>query len=190
MDIRAYKKELRAKIKAYRMSLKSDEKAHMDKKISEFITSMPAFKNAKTLLCYISTEIEVGTDLIIKEAFKQNKNVYIPRCVDKKGHMDFIKIVSTDDLDVTSFGILEPKAELNEKYVNSPDTICIIPALIYDSEGYRLGYGGGYYDRFLSEFDGKKVGIIYAENLIDRIHRGKYDIAVDFIATEEALHRT
>ncbi len=190
MDIRAYKSELRAKVKDYRRSLKTDEKYAMDDSLSDIILKMDLYRNAKSILCYHSTDIEVSTEIIINTALAQGKDVYLPRCIKGTRKMDFIKINSMEDLESGTFGVMEPKLDLEEKYHNSPDSLCIIPALMYDVRGYRLGYGGGYYDRFLYKYTGAKVGIIYKENVVDKLKYGRYDIPVDYIVTEDKQIKT
>lgn len=185
MDIREYKKALRKEIKTFRRNIPIETKKEYDEKITETFLSSLAYKNANAVLCYVSTEIEVDTYAILKKAFADKKTVAVPRCIPNTHFMDFIIIKSFDDLEKGSYGVLEPKLNITEKITNDKKSICVIPALLYDDFGYRLGYGGGYYDRFLADFKGKAVGIIYSENLKESLSHGKYDIPVSEIFTEK-----
>ena len=162
-----------------------ETKKEYDRKITEKFLSSTAYKNANAILCYVSTEIEVDTFAILKKAFSDKKIVAVPRCIPNTHFMDFIIIKSFDDLEKGAYGVLEPKLTITEKIIGDEKSICVIPALLYDYFGYRLGYGGGYYDRFLADFKGNAIGIIYFENLKDSLSHGKYDIPVSEIFTEK-----
>lgn len=190
MDIREYKKELRTNCKKFRKSMKSDYKKKLDEKITRNFLNSDLYKNCLSLFCYVSTDIEVNTKEIISKALSDGKTVAVPRCIKGTRLMDFIKITSFDDLEEGSYGVLEPREEFSEKLLGDSDTVCLIPALTYDKSGYRLGYGGGYYDRFLSEFKGISVGIIYSQNITQKLIHGKYDVPVSFIISQTSIKKT
>ena len=102
--------------------------------------------------------------------------------------MDFYCIRSLEDLAPRTFGVLEPLPERCRKLTDFNQCLCIGPALAYDREGFRLGYGAGYYDRFLSRFPGPKIGIVYAGNMRFQLWHGQHDISVDLVVTEKRLH--
>ena len=97
-------------------------------------------------------------------------------------------VTDLDQLIPGKYGIMEPKEELP---IYAPQLImhavCVLPAMVYDKEGYRLGYGKGYYDRFLSSFKGTKAGLIYSDFVIDKIPRGRFDLRSDIIITEKGV---
>jgi 5-formyltetrahydrofolate cyclo-ligase len=97
--------------------------------------------------------------------------------------MEFYRIQSTDDLSVGSYGILEPDGS-SEMYSGGALSLCVVPALSYDFSGYRLGFGKGYYDRFLADFDGEKVGLCYESCLIRSLPHDDFDICADWLVTE------
>ena len=190
MDIREYKKELRTNCKKFRKSMNPDYKKKLDGKITENFLNSDLYKNCLSLFCYVSTDIEVNTKEIISRALSDGKIVAVPRCIKGTRFMDFIKITSFNDLEGGSYGVLEPREEFTEKLLGDKNTVCLIPALTYDKNGYRLGYGGGYYDRFLSEFKGISVGIIYSQNITQKLIHGKYDVPVSFIISQSAIKKT
>lgn len=189
-DIREYKKELRAKFKQIRRDMPERIKAELDDKICKKLVSTDAYKRCKRLLTYVSTEIEVDTMQLIHTALADGKTVAVPRCIDGTRNMDFYIITSDEQLEARTFGVLEPDPEKCEMLTCFDDTVCIVPALAYDMEGYRLGYGGGYYDRFLSAHSGLyNIGIEYCCCTVLNLVRGKFDVAANLIVTEKYIKK-
>ena len=179
---------LRRRAKEYRKSLLPEEKARRDKFVTDNLFALDEFKNAKTVLCYVSSSREVDTSCIIKQAVLSGKIVAVPRCVDAFGHMEFCRIDSVFDLEPGAFGIMEPNpsCEIMTVFDNG---ICIVPALVFSEYGYRVGFGKGYYDRFLQSFSGTKIGLAYEEQIIKRIPHDSYDIKSDIIVSDKKVHR-
>lgn len=191
LDIRPFKKQLRRKYKDIRLNMPPDEKQRLDRKIAGKVLDSWGFRENDTILTYVSTPIEVDTHEIIKKAWKQGKTLAVPRCIEGTRDMDFYIIRSYDDLEKGTFGVMEPKPQLCEKLSDYNQGLCIVPALAFDKEGFRLGYGKGYYDRFLSAFKGNTVGICYAECLAETpLPHGRYDRKVSLLITENAMLAT
>ena len=133
------------------------------------------FKNAATVFCYVSFGSEIETLPLIKHILKE-KTLCVPYCTDKTGNMIAVKIDSLDDLLPGSFGILEPKNPL--EFDKSLIDVCIVPGLGFDKQGGRIGYGKGYYDRFLFGMDAYTIGLCHSELLLDSIPSGPHDIKV------------
>ncbi len=190
MNVREYKMALRQKAKEYRRAMSPQEKEDKDKKIAARFLSMKEYKSVKTILCYVSTPMEVDTTQIINTALKEGKRVAVPRCVEGSRRMELYLIESMDQLSHGSFGVREPRPEACRLLENFDESLCIVPALLYDREGYRLGYGAGYYDRFLAGYKGEKVGIIYDSGIRERLKRGRFDIPVDILISEKHVRRT
>lgn len=184
IDIRAYKSSLRERSKKFRRELDPSEKAKMDSAILKRLRSLYQYREARTVLCYVSTPIEVDTHGIIRDAWRHGKRVAVPRCVDGTKEMQFYYINSFEDLEKRTFGVLEPIPERCEMATDFSGSVCITPALMYDLKGYRLGYGSGYYDRFLSGYPGYKIGITYKACILRFLHYGRFDIPVDMLVTE------
>lgn len=189
-DIREYKKELRRHYRAVRGSLEESEKEKKDRAIFRFITTMPHYHNCRTLLCYVSKPNEVDTLHLIEKALLDGKQVAVPYCVEGSREMDFYTIQSLDDLEIGSYGLLEPKPISENKMVEFSKSFCILPGLSFDPYGYRLGYGGGYYDRFLSgKYTAKTAGICYSECLHEKLIHGRYDIPAHYIVTDQGVRK-
>ena len=181
VDLRAYKKELREDSKAYRRSMAPQDKAERDARIRRRLRRLYQYPRARTILCYVSKSIEVDTSGIIQDALAAGKRVAVPRCIEGTRLMEFYLIRSMDDMEKGSFGVMEPIVSRCKKLTDFRRSICIVPALGYDLEGYRLGYGGG------SSYRGLKVGAIYSACVHSRLPRGKFDVPVDVLLTEDYL---
>ena len=144
VDIRPIKRELRAKYRRIRERMNAAQKKEWDHMIFCRLVEAPFYKRAKTLFCFVSTAIEVDTIAILKQAFADNKTVAVPKCMDRNGHMEFFIIHSLDELKEDMFGLLEPDPAQWEKETDVTDALCILPAMAFDREGGRIGFGKGY----------------------------------------------
>ena len=188
IDIRQIKNEYRAKAKEYRATLTESEKNALDSVIFENLSSVSEFEAVKTVLCYMSTPSEVDTKGIISSLFEQNKTVAVPRCIDNTRDMNFFIISSFEDTYKRTFGVFEPDIKKCQRLRDYRNSVCILPGLGFDKEGYRLGYGKGYYDRFLSSFKGIKIGIVYEKCLFEKLMHGFYDVPADIVVTEKQVY--
>ena len=186
MDTAALEKQrLREERLAAREVLSEQERSVLDDRITQKLLATSEYAEATTVLTYISVSSEVSTRMFIECALRDGKTVAIPRCL--PGHcLEFVAIVSLEQLVAAPFNLLEPAKELpalTEDQKNN--SICIVPALLVDTKGYRLGYGAGFYDRFLSTYPGKKICLAYQQNLSQTmLPHTAFDVAVDVVITE------
>lgn len=183
-NIKEYKTELRNKFKERRRTMTEARKQQADHRITARLRALNSYRRAKTILTYVSTPIEVGTHEIIAKALSDGKRVAVPRCVSGTREMDFFYIESMDELVPRTFGVLEPDDDPEKLVTDFEESICIVPALACDRSGFRLGYGGGYYDRFLRRYPGEKILVLYKNCLVERLWHGRFDVKVDRIVTE------
>ncbi len=190
-DIRPVKEGLRQKYKQQRAVMQPEEKAQIDEVIAARVASLWQYQRCRMLLIYVSTKIEVDTFRIIEHALAEGKTVAVPRCVPGTRQMEFYRIDSVDELEPGTFGVLEPLPN-PEKLVAefAQDSLCVVPALSYDWNGFRLGYGKGYYDRFLSKYNGVMIGICYSDCVQRKLPHGRFDRPVELLVTERYLRRT
>lgn len=179
------KHPLRKKYKALRDSL-SEKNVEYSRLICERCASLDEFKGADTVLLYFAKGSEVDLSSLAEKAFGMGKCVAYPRCCGE-GMMTFHKISSLSELVKGSFGIMEPP--LDAPLCREGRAICFVPALAFDLEGFRLGWGGGYYDRYLVGFKGTKIGVTYDVCVADKLPRGEHDIKTDYIITESKVKR-
>lgn len=190
IDIRPVKAALREKYRSIRAAMTEDEKINCDEAIAQQVRRLWQYEKNDALLIYVSTPIEVDTRAIIIQALEDGKKVAVPRCVAGTRNMEFYYIRSLNDLAPGSFGVLEPVPERTELMTDFSHGLCIVPAFSYDWSGFRLGYGKGYYDRFLSRFEGNIIGICYSSCVQRSLPHGRYDRPVELLVTESFLRRT
>ncbi|MFT3951037.1 MAG: 5-formyltetrahydrofolate cyclo-ligase [Oscillospiraceae bacterium] len=183
------KQALRAHFLKLRASLSAEEQARASAAMLEFLFGIPAFCAAGQVLTYVSAKGEPDTLALIARCLEQGKEVAVPRCLDKNGTMRFFTITRMNDLTQGFFGICEPDAACERAEIMR-DAVCIVPGLAFDENGNRLGYGKGYYDRFLAEFCGVKIGPCYAACLAQRLPAEATDIPVDLVMTENRIYKT
>ena len=186
MDTAALEKQrLREERLAAREALSEQERSVLDDRITQKLLATSEYAEATTVLTYVSVSSEVSTRMFIECALRDEKTVAVPRCL--PGHcLEFVAITSLDQLIAAPFGLLEPPKELPALTEEQMDaSICIVPALLVDTKGYRLGYGAGFYDRFLSTYPGKKICLAYQQNLSQTmLPHTEFDVAVDMVITE------
>lgn len=177
------KKELRIKLKQKRKNI--SDKALQDKMICDNLLACSAYIDAKAVLFYAALDDEINIDKCIENAFLNGKRVALPVCLDSGGNMKFYYINSLDDLSVGHFGVREPDINECNEVLDFTDSVCIVPAIAYDKNGYRLGYGKGYYDRFLQNYAFASIGLCYNELITDNLPIGEYDVPVNYIITQD-----
>ena len=155
--------------------------------IFQNVTAFPEFKNAETLMIYYSVDREPYTIKIAQFALEQGKRVVFPFCY-RGGIMDARLVSNIDELKPAMLGIPAPSAEAEIVAPGEIDLV-IVPALTYDRHGFRLGYGGGYYDRYLPQTRAFKVGVARESLLRDDLPHEAHDISVDCLVTEKQVSR-
>lgn len=188
-NVKALKNELRAKHKRYRQSCPADVKTRLDSILAQRFLALDEYKACNTVFMFVSSEIEVDTSLIMQKAFDDGKRVAVPKCKDKFGNMDFYYITSVDELEKGYYGISEPSenCEIVKDYDNG---LCIVPGLCFDMYGFRLGFGKGYYDRFLENFKGTTVGLCYSKCTEHELPKTLHDKPVDILITDKYINYT
>ncbi len=189
INVKEEKRKKRAHYKKLRASCPAGVKARLDEALQQQVLSLEEYKNCQTLFIFVSSPIECDTSKIISDAFSQGKRVAVPRCADKSGKMDFYYIRSVSDLSPGTFSLLEPNPETCEKVTDFSSGLCIVPGLCFDLEGYRVGFGKGYYDRFLDDFKGVTAGICYSKYTEKQLPRGTHDRHTDILVTERFINR-
>ncbi len=186
IDIRKYKQDLRLKCREERRNMPCEKKQELDRKIAENVRRLKEYKPAKTLLIYMSTPIEVDTVEIIKNAWADGKQVAVPRCIDGTRDMEFHYITDFDCVSPGTFSVLEPSPDL-PVVTDFSGCLMIVPGMRFDMKGYRIGYGKGYYDRYMVRFTGISAGICYSDELKPFMYHGRYDRAVNIVVTDKRI---
>lgn len=176
------KKEIRKRFKEIRKKLRGN--------ISSEFYNTDLYKNAHSIFTFVSYGDEIGTYELINRSIADNKEVAVPYMTGKPHEMVFIKIYSVSELKPNKIGILEPEYNYKDIIKSDKYTLIIAPGLAFDREFYRIGYGGGYYDKYISENQYMSiVGVCFEEQITDILPREKYDIPVDIIVTDKNIRR-
>ena len=183
-DIINRKKEFRKHFNEVRKSIDECDRKLADRILFEKTISSDVYKNAKTVLVYFSIKNEPNVLLIAEHALKSNKRIAFPISETRDLTLVFKYVNSFDELVEGAYSIPEPPM-CAEGYVNTSETLCIVPGLVFDRLGMRLGYGKGYYDRFLSSFKGTTLGLCYADMLVDELPVEKTDVPIDIIFSDK-----
>lgn len=176
------KTALRRRMKAAREGWEAEYRQGADAAIARRTLETAAWRAAGTVFAYVSVGCEVDTHALIRAALRQGKRVCAPRCLGG-GRMEARQIASLDALVPAAHGLLEP-AE-GERLVPAEEIDLILaPCLAADRAGWRLGYGGGYYDRFLAGATGASLCLCRARALLEAVPFERWDAPVDMIVTE------
>lgn len=173
-ELRRFYKEKRHKI---------PDKRQKSIKIAEKLFSSELYKNSKTIMIFYPLSNEVNTLFIFEKAINDGKNVVFP-ITDQKTN-GITPVCYKNGFVKGAYNIFEPiDFGKGQKIPKNKIDIALIPALASDSENYRLGYGGGCYDRFLADFKGKKITLLFKELLCDKLPYDKFDIKADLVITD------
>lgn len=188
-EIKKHKTEIRETYRALRNNIPKQTRELFDQAICNSFTNLISYRYAHVILAYAPKEDEVNITPIIQDALSKGKKVALPRCSAETGEMSYRLITSLDQLHIGTFGILEPDESLPLYAQNDKElSLCIVPAIVYDKDGYRIGYGRGYYDRYLSGSAHTLAGVAYEDFVIaEKLPRGRFDLAVNIIVTEKKI---
>lgn len=178
------KKILRKDILKRRNEINNAYKEKKSFKIFNRLIKLSEIECSDNICTYVSKGSEVDTLFMIEKLLCLNKSVYVPKSDIKSNLMTFYRINSLSELRLGAFSVPEPISETERYEQYNKRDICIVPALSFDKQGFRLGYGKGYYDRFLKDFTGIKIGLCFDEFIKEKLPKYETDIAVDMIISE------
>lgn len=183
------KKLIRQAVLEKRNRLTPLEVAQKSQAVCHIIATTRAFASARFIMSYLDARNEVKTEGIIRQAWAEGKHVAVPVCVPQTHTLLVSEIMSFEELRDGFYGIKEPMEEYMRPVSPGQLDLIIVPAVAYDKKGYRIGYGGGYYDRFLSSLDKDiaTIGIAFDVQIIDKVPVQPFDISVDMVITESGI---
>ncbi|MBR1735902.1 MAG: 5-formyltetrahydrofolate cyclo-ligase [Firmicutes bacterium] len=188
MDIKSQKKELRKLYKQKRAAVLSENRENISSIISEKLFSLEEYRNSDIIFTFIGTPSEILTDKIIAHSLNNGKKVAVPVVTDKAHEMIFTEINKDTPLIKSKMGILEPAPDISKQLTPTPLSVIIVPALAVGRDLYRIGYGGGYYDKFLSENNYlSAIALCTDTQLIPSVPHNEFDIKTDIIITEKEI---
>jgi len=189
---------LRRRLRVRRAALACCEEGALRSRLAQERLLQSSFWQAsRRVALYVSVKGETGTEYLLAEAIRSGRELFLPRCRARgeegwPGVMDFIQCRSLKTLIPSAFGIPEPSLSSKSRILAGdelfmPDTLIVVPALAFDGKGFRLGYGGGYYDRLLASSSCPSVGLAFDELLLDELPHEAWDRPVQAVCTEEKL---
>ncbi|WP_338451630.1 5-formyltetrahydrofolate cyclo-ligase [Niallia oryzisoli] len=180
------RKEIKKKLQAIPKSLYE----HYSYQIAQSLYQDALWKSAHMIGITISNPPEVDTYQIIRKAWDEGKTIVIPKCEPKEKRMEFRILERFNQLESVYFSLFEPIEAKTKRVVPSEIDLLIVPGLAFTKDGYRLGVGGGYYDRFLQLYKGKTLSLAFQEQMVDGLPTESHDLPVEKIITNEGSHFT
>ncbi|MBI2542887.1 MAG: 5-formyltetrahydrofolate cyclo-ligase [Candidatus Aenigmarchaeota archaeon] len=171
--------DLRNELILKRNALNRNLVIETSKVIVDKVRNYEPFKKSTRIMLYF----EIGNEVKISPLLDDSKEFYLPKLLNNS--IVPIRFTGFDRLETNNFGVKEPSgSEIDKNRLE----ICIVPGVCFDVEGNRMGYGKGFYDRFLGDFNGLKIGICYEFQLVEKVHEKKHDITMDVIITEKDIY--
>lgn len=156
-------------------------------KIKESLLETAEFKEAKTIAITLSRDTEVETRSVIRMCWNIGKTVLVPKCYPREKNMDFRKITNFDQLETAYAGLQEPNPNLTTAFDKADIDLIIVPGVAFTKSGFRIGYGGGYYDRFLTDYTGRKISLAFELQMVSNLPIEEHDLPVEKIITEKRV---
>lgn len=189
-EVQAAKKKQRKEVLGYRRRLTERELLKKSMEIKKKLFDLKGFEEAEVVMFYVAFKNEVRTEFMIKETLKADKRVVIPISQVEDKFLLLSELKDYDrELTEGTYGILEPKEEYIRPVEYEELDLAIVPGVAFDTDCDRLGYGGGYYDRFAERLSSEvnRIALAFEIQIVDKIVTGKYDVPVDKVLTEERV---
>jgi 5-formyltetrahydrofolate cyclo-ligase len=186
MDVKKEKSEFRKEMLSRRTALTTKERAEANRRIFQSFSSLAEYDNAATIFSYVSVADEPDTTALIEDAWKRGKRVCVPRCA-SMGIMHAYGIRSMNDLQKGKYGIPEPQKGCPPVLASEIDLI-IVPCVCCSVEGFRLGYGGGFYDRWLENRSAPAVLLCFEKMLVPTVPLESHDQRVNILVSDSSTH--
>ncbi|MFB1050356.1 5-formyltetrahydrofolate cyclo-ligase [Paraliobacillus sp. JSM ZJ581] len=169
---------LRNEIKQKLIKLTDEQRKNIQTALQDELWKSPAWNQATVIGTTISQRYEWNTKPIIREAWNQGKTVVVPKCNPKQKSLTFYQLEDFEQLETVYYQLQEPKPDKTKEVTSDTIDLLIVPGLVFDLEHYRIGHGGGYYDRFLSNFNGTTLSIAWSGQVVHSIPIEPFDIPV------------
>lgn len=180
--------EIRSRMKELRRELTKEAVEQKSRRIAVQVSDLPELKKARMVYLYLSYGREIDTLWLAGRLLELGKRVAVPRVLGP-GQMEFFEIHGLADCKPGAYGILEP-SETMQKVAPEPEekTVMLLPGLAFDYAGGRMGYGGGYYDRYLERYpEIYKIALAYEFSILEKLPTEEHDIPVDVLVTENRV---
>lgn len=184
------KKEIRARMRVQKAALTKESVEDYSRRVTERFCAQPFYRDAQVLYAYLTFNQEIRTEGLIRQAWADGKRVAVPRVLGK-GLMEFYYIDSFEGFITSAFGVPEPPED-PERRADERDVLLLMPGLAFDRDHNRVGYGGGFYDRYLERYQAKgtrffKPALAYDFQIVGHIPANEHDIRVDAVLTADEI---
>ncbi|OIJ16095.1 5-formyltetrahydrofolate cyclo-ligase [Anaerobacillus arseniciselenatis] len=173
------KKQLRDEMKRKLMQMNNEDYQIYSQQLQMKLLESKEWEEANTIGITISTNREVNTKPIIEAGWKQNKRIVVPKCYPSEKKLKFYEITSFDEVEDSFFSLKEPMVTITPLVEKNEIDLLVVPGLIFDQRGYRIGFGGGYYDRYLKEYVNNTVSLAFNFQLLDEIPKEEFDVPIN-----------
>lgn len=180
------KQLLRQKMISFLKNISSEEKAAIEKKLEENLFKSEEWKAAKRVGVTLSQGFEWNTLGIIEQAWQEGKIVCAPKCIPQQKAMIFYDFTNRKQLEKGFYNLIEPKPHETKEVRKTEIDLVLVPGLIFDKKGYRVGFGGGYYDRFLKDFPNHTAALICSKQVTSVLPIEPFDVPIQKIITEKS----
>jgi 5-formyltetrahydrofolate cyclo-ligase len=188
MDEMTDKREIRKRVMALRNAIPVETIAAKSSEIVRRLKELREIRESSSLMVFLNFGSEVLTDGLIEWGWDAGKRIVVPLCHPESREMTPCRIDGFDDLEAGHYGIREPKADRLRVVPPGEIDAVLVPAVAFDRRGYRVGYGGGYYDRFLPKVPrAVTIGAVFACQIVPEVPRDRFDVQVERIVTEEGI---
>src|SRR5699024_7963953 len=174
---------------SYLKGISKSQKQHIEKQLLFQLTQFNCWERASAIGITASQKIEWDTKIIIETAWSQNKKVYVPKCYPEKKQLIFYELDSFNQLENGYANILEPNPNVTFSANKEQIELLLVPGVLFDRRGYRIGFGGGYYDRFLQDFPNKTVSLASEYQMAESLPNSPFDIPIQQILTEKGVRK-
>ncbi|WP_325058516.1 5-formyltetrahydrofolate cyclo-ligase [Lentibacillus cibarius] len=181
------KKNLRKKAITLLKNIPDSERRKIEQKLKDNLVTTNAWKTAEVIGITVSKGFEWDTKPIIQTAWKEGKTVCVPKCLPKERKLDFYVLDTYDQLETVFHDLLEPNPDATERVDKEMIDLLVVPGLLFDNNGFRIGFGGGYYDRFLTDFSNRKLSLASTKQIVEHFPPDSFDIPVESIITENGI---
>lgn len=178
------KEKQREEMKKWLSGLSKNQYDKKSQKIHQALFSSAEWKKTHIVGVTVSRIPEVDTIPIIEQAWLEKKLVAVPKCHPRDKSMDFFLLRGFDELETVYFGLREPDPTRTSPCEKSAMDLILVPGLVFDKKGYRIGFGGGYYDRFLTDYNGNTISLAFEEQVKEELEHETFDISVSKIVTD------
>ncbi len=181
------KKAIRKGIKNKLLNISLDLRERISNDMVTQLFASELWREAKVVGVTVSGGFEWDTAAIIERGWQEGKTMVVPKCIPEFRKLEFYKLENFEQLEESFYNLREPNPKRTSRVEKQEIDLLIVPGIAFDKRGYRIGFGGGYYDRFLTDFPNKTISIFYSEQLFDHLPNTSFDIPVQALLTENGF---